>query len=188
MKEHKALDSMIEQGFKNLREGQFEEAVETFSACHAIEPRDDRALRGRGLAYIQLKNALSAETDFKLAITLNSDEPENQMGFALTLAMQNKIYEAIGIYEELIHQNPGYILAYLQLGHLQLKIGTISKGREYFKKALTLRPTLEQRRLIESILKEQSKLDANRFYRPDFEQLRKQQPSTFNLWKFIRGL
>jgi hypothetical protein len=34
---------------------------------------------------------------------------------------------------------------------------------------------LEQRRTIEGILKEQEKLDAKRFYRPDFERLRKQQ-------------
>src|SRR5258706_14983240 len=144
-KPQKAVESMMEQGYSQLRDGSFEEAIETFSACHALEAHDDRSLRGRGLAFSQLGDPAAAEKDFRQACDLNKTEPENLMGLGMSLAMQNKIYEAIKFYEELLDLHPSFIPGYLQMGRLQLKVGAISKGKEYLKKALAHRPTLAQR-------------------------------------------
>lgn len=187
MTSDKALNAMLEQGFSELRDEKFEEAVETFSACHALETKNDSALRGRGLAYIRLDKAALAENDFRVARDLNNKEPENWMGIAVSLAMQKKIYESITIYEDLLRFMPNYVPGYIQLGRLQFKMGVISKGRDYYKKALNLRPTPEQRRVIEATLKEQVKLDQKRFYRPDFEQLRAQS-ATSGLMAFIKNI
>jgi Flp pilus assembly protein TadD len=100
MTEEKVVPAMIEQGFAQLREGQFEEAIETFSACLVIESRNDSALRGRGLAHLQLNHPTESEADFRLAHEVNSSEPENWMGLGVSLAMRNKIYEAIRVYED----------------------------------------------------------------------------------------
>jgi tetratricopeptide (TPR) repeat protein len=183
MKEHKALDAMLEQGFAQLKEERFEEAVETFSACHAIEDNDDRPLRGRGLALIQLKNAPFAEIDFRLARQINGDEPENWTGLALSLAMQNKIYEAFKIYEDLLEVKPNFVPGYMQLARLHFKLGAINKGRDVLNTALTHRPEPEQRRAIEAALKEQAVLDKGRYYRPDFERLSKESDA----FGFLRG-
>jgi tetratricopeptide (TPR) repeat protein len=169
-----AVEEMVQQGFSSLREGGFEEAIESFSAAHLLATDDDRPLRGRGLAYLQLGNSTSAESDFLRACQLNGHEPENAMGLGVCFALQNKIYDALKIYEELIIQHPDFIPGYLQLGRLHLKIGAITKGRDVFKEALSHRPTLVQRRTIEAILKEQDQLDKRRYYRPDFERLSKE--------------
>jgi tetratricopeptide (TPR) repeat protein len=174
MSEQKAIQAMLEQGFAELREGQFEEAVTIFTNVHAIEGNNDAALRGRGLALIQLGEAAHTKSNFLRAKDLNPDEAENWMGWGLSQAMQNKIYEAIAAYENLLTQKPNHIAAYIQLGRLQLKIGAISKGRDILTLALKHRPHLEQRRVIEAILREQDKLDKGRYYRPDFERLKNQ--------------
>ncbi len=188
---HEALlGTMITQGFSQLQEGKFEDAVETFSACHAIELGDDRPLRGRGLAFIQIGNPKAAEADFLSALNINRREPENLMGLGVSLAMQNKIYEGIKAFEELLALSPDYVPGYIQLGRLQLKIGAITKGRDYFKQALMHKPSLEQRRMIEAVLKEQDKLDAGRYYRPDFDKLSKAEtPNAFfvKIFKSIFG-
>src|SRR2546421_429981 len=137
---NKALDVLLEQGFSHLREGQFEEAAEIFLTCQVVAPRDDRSYRGRGLAHLQLKEPMLAEADFAAARNLNHTEPENWMGLGLSLVMQNKIYEAIKVYEDLLAWNPDHIQGHLQLGLLQFKIGAIVNGREYFKRALGLHP------------------------------------------------
>ena len=50
-----AETSLMEQAYEQLTEGRFEEAVETFSASLAVQPKMAQALRGRGLARVQLK-------------------------------------------------------------------------------------------------------------------------------------
>lgn len=169
---------MIEQGFSLLQEGHYEDAIETFSTALALDDKIDSPHRGRGLAHLRLEQADKAEQDFLAAKTLNPKEPENWTGLALSLAVQNKIYEAIRTYEELLQMDPTFVQAYIQLGLLQFKIGAISKGRDVLKQALAHRPTLEQRRMIEATLKEQEKLDKNRYYRPDFDRLNRQTQSS----------
>lgn len=162
---------MREQGYEQLRDGYFEDAIETFSALHAVEANDDAALRGRGLAFMRLGKADFAEADFRLASRINAGEPENRSGLAISLAMQNRIYEAIAVYEDLLIERPDYVPAYLQLARLHLKIGAIIKGRDVLQEGLRRRPNLDQRRLMEALLKEQRILDKNRYYRPDWQKL-----------------
>ena len=185
---NQAVEAMIEQGFEQLRDGHFEAAIEAFTTVHHLEPQDDRPLRGRGVAYTQIKEASKAEQDFRAAMERNEGHPDNWMGLALSLAMQNRIYDAIGVYEALLERQPGYIPGRIQMGRLYFKVGVIAKGKEEFEKVLTLRPNLEQRRLVEATLKEQAKLDQGRYYRPDFEKLRKRSGGPSGLSKFIRGL
>jgi hypothetical protein len=56
---------------------------------------------------------------------------------------------------------------------LHLKIGAIAKGKDLLNEALRRRPSLAERRGIEAALAEQEKLDKKRYYRPDFEALRR---------------
>ena len=172
------LSIALEQGFSLLREGMFEDAIDTFTTAIALDPACDQALRGRGLARLQLKQYAPAEADFAAAFKSKPADPENAMGLGLSLAVQNRIYDAMKVYEELIAQVPTHVPAHVQLGTLEFKIGAIAKGRDYLNKALTLRPTLAQRRAIEAALKEQEKLDKGRYYRPDFERLNREAPES----------
>ena len=177
MSDEKPGKLMLEQGFEQLRNGLFEDAIETFSALHLLETTDDAALRGRGLAFVQLGKPDLAEADFRTASQLNGTEPENRSGLAISLAMQNRIYEAIDIYEQLLAESPGFVPAYIQMARLQFKIGAIPKGREYLQRALRHKPSLTLRRMIDELLKEQQKLDKGRYYRPDWEKLNGGRPA-----------
>jgi uncharacterized protein HemY len=87
-----------------------------------------------------------------------------------------KIYPAISELEVVVREHPQYVKGYVHLGFLHFKLCAVAKGRDYMEKALTCNPTPEERQMIASALSEQNKLDKNRYYRPDFEALRKQKP------------
>ena len=165
--------TMLDQGLEQLQAGRFEEAIDSFTACLAVYPETAKAVLGRGIARFQNKDWKAAEVDFRRAKDLDRQDPESQIGLGMTLAMQNQIYPAIDVMEKLIVQFPNFVRGYIQLGMLHTKIGAIPKGRGYLEQALTHRPSLAERQFIESTLKEQSKLDQKRYYRPDFEALRK---------------
>ena len=169
-----AAQTLMKQAYDQLTEGRFEEAVETFSASIAMGSQEAQALRGRGLAYLQLKRWSLATADFTAARDLAPEDPNHWVELAISLARDDKAYEAIDVFEELLHQQPQCARAHLELGLLHIRLGAIPKGREQLQQALTCRPTLEQRRRIESMLHEQALLDRKRFYRPDFEALHRQ--------------
>jgi Tfp pilus assembly protein PilF len=99
--------------------------------------------------------------------------PDERIALAMRYVADYKIYPAIGELENVVREHPHYVKAYVHLGLLHFKLVAIAKGREYLQKALACNPTPEERQLINSALSEQNKLDQNRYYRPDFEALRK---------------
>jgi len=168
-------ETFLMQASEQLQDGHLEEAVETFSAALAMSPQDARALRGRGLAYLQLKRWAEAAANFEAARDAAPEDPENWVDLAISLAMNNRIYPAIDVFEALLARQPDCLRGHLEFGLLQLRLGAVSKGREELQRALACRPTLAQRRMVESVLREQDKLDRKRYYRPDFDALRRQQ-------------
>ena len=169
-----AAQTLMKQAYDQLTDGRFEEAVDTFSASIAVAPQEAQALRGRGLAYLQLKRWSLAAADFLAVRDLAPDDPDNWVDLGISLAMDNKAYPAIDIFETLLTKQPECARAHLELGLLHLRLGAIPKGRQQLQQALACRPTLAQRQLIESTLREQAQLDRKRYYRPDFEALRAQ--------------
>ena len=169
-----SLQAMMDQGFEQLQAGSFEDAIDAFTACLAVYPETAKAVLGRAIGRFQMKDWKAAEHDFRRASDLDPEEPESWVGLGMSLAMQSEIYPALEVLEKLLTRFPNFVRGYIQLGLLQIKIGAIPKGREYLQQALQHRPSLPERRLIETILKEQATLDQKRYYRPDFEALRKQ--------------
>ncbi len=172
-----AGDTLRAQAYEQLRDGLYEDAVSSFSACLAMEPKDAVALQGRAIASFQLKKWLAAQTDFSAAKVINPDDPENWIGLGISLAMQHRIYPAIDTIEALLARQPNHVRGYIQLGLLYFRLGLIPKGREVMQQGLAHRPTLAERRFIESNLQEQLKLDQKRYYRPDFEALHRSKSS-----------
>ncbi len=168
------IETLMIQANAQLNVGHFKEAIKSFSSCLAHNPNEMRALRGRARLNLQLKNWNLAMVDFEAAKELNPTDSENWLGLGMCLSMESKVYEAIKIFEELIARQPDYSQGYIQLALLYLKVGAISKAKEQLLKALDCPISLKERQVIESMLLEQGKLDKNRYYRPDFELLKKQ--------------
>ncbi len=179
--EEQGAETLMQQAYDQLTEGRLEEAVETFSAALAVEPHAIRALYGRGLAYRQLKQWPSAAEDFDAARRLDPGNANCWIELGLSLAMADKIYPAMEVFETLLAQQPTCARGHLELGLLHFRLGAIPKGRQCLQQALACRPTLTERRQIESFLREQDKLDRKRYYRPDFEALHRQE-SSGGLW------
>ena len=170
-----ASKTLVRQGYEQLAEGRFEEAAETFSAALSVDPQEPAALRGRGLGCVQLKQWPSAAADFAAARNLAPEDPENWVDLGICLAADGKVYPAIETFEALLAKRPAYVRGHIELGLLHVRLGAIPRGRQQLQQALACRPSIAERRFIEATLREQDRLDPKRYYRPDFEALRRQQ-------------
>jgi tetratricopeptide (TPR) repeat protein len=180
---------MIDQAYVLLSGGYFKDAVKAFSDCLALESTEARAYRGRGEAYFKLKKWKLAIADFEQARQLDCQEPNSWMGLAMSLVMDNKIYEAIDVYEALLVAQPRFILAHIQLALLYYRLGVIGKGHRQLDLAMDLGPTPQERKRIEDLKKEELILDKKRYYRPDFQALREQNKvGSFSFLKEFRKL
>ncbi len=164
----------MKQAYEQLQDGRFEEAVETFSASLVVGPKAAPALRGRGLAYLQLKRWSLAAVDFAAARDVAPEDPDNWVELGKSLAMDHQVYPAIEVFETLLARHPACVRGHIELGLVYLRVGAIPKARQALERALTCRPTLVERRIIETLLNEQQHLDKKRLYRPDFEALHQQ--------------
>lgn len=160
---------------RHLEVGAFEEAIEQFTACLLIEPKIAQACRGRALALVQLKQWQAAAQDFARARELDPDTLDNWVGLGISLASEGQVYRAIAVFDELLAKHPRYARGHIQAGLLYYRICATAKGRRHLETALACRPSPEERQLIERILREQAALDQRRYYRPDFEALRRGQ-------------
>ncbi len=168
------MEAMLTEAYGRLKEGYFEEAVEAFSNFILLDSEEARGYYGRGMARFRLKKWEAAASDFRKAQQLRPEDPENDVALATSLAAGNKIYEAIAVFEDLLKRNPRYVRAHIQLAQLYYRLGVIAKGHRQLDVALAARPTLSERKTIEDLKNEQLALDKKRYYRPDFEELRRQ--------------
>ena len=173
--EHTGAAALMQEASAHLKTGAFEQAIDGFTRCLSLEPTDAQAHQGRAVAYFQLKQWKSAVADFSRARQLDPADRENWVGLGMSLAMEHRIYDAIETFETLLSAHPDYVRGHMQLGLLYYQLCATRKGREHMERGLAAHPSLEERRFIERALSEQKQLDRKRYYRPDFEALRKQQ-------------
>ena len=178
---------MLDQAYGRLREGAFEEAIERFSECLRLEPAQPRAYAGRAMGHLQLKQWPLAAADFSKARELDTGEADHWIGLATALAADHKIYDAIDVFETFLAQRPQHVRAHLQLAQLYYRLGVIAKGHQQLDLAMASRPSLAERRSIEQLKQEQLTLDKRRYYRPDFEALRRNNPPAFPWLRRIKG-
>ncbi len=162
---------LLVEAHAHLRDGAFERAIELFTACLAHAPARAEAYRDRAIARLRLKQSAEALADFTEARRLDPADREAWLGVAMSLAMDSRVYDALTEFEALLSVHPTFARGHLQLGLLYFQLCVTAKGRQQMEQALACQPTGAERRLIETALKEQTQLDAKRYYRPDFEAL-----------------
>ncbi len=161
--------TLIDEAFHQLTDGVLERAEELFSQALLQDPADARAYRGRAVARLQLKQPQAAHQDFAQAHALDPEDLESWSGMAICLAMNHEIYPAIAVFEALLAKHPRYVKGHIQLADLYFRLCLVSKGRRQLETAMSCRPPVAERKLIEQLLDQQQQLDKNRYYRPDFE-------------------
>lgn len=164
----------LDEAYSRLKEGWFEEAAELFTTSLSSTPGESKAWCGRGMANFQLKKWEAAIADFTKARELNPEEGEAWFGLGMSLAMTLQIYPAIDALETLLAKKPDFNRARIQLGLLYFRLCIPAKGRRHLETALSQRPSLAERQIIEKALRGEERLDKKRLYRPDFEALKKE--------------
>ncbi|MGH7271829.1 MAG: tetratricopeptide repeat protein [Polyangiaceae bacterium] len=177
-----AMSDRSRRAYALLQEGLWDDAVDAFSAWIAEEGASAEASYGRARALFQLKRWSEAVPDFRQARELAPENLDASVGLAMSLAITNEFYEAIDVFEELLAAHPDYTRAHLQLGLLYYRMGMIPKGHEQMELALKSRPTAAEREQILTAMAGQKALDKRRYYKPDFEALRKENAASDDGW------
>jgi tetratricopeptide (TPR) repeat protein/cell division protein FtsN len=107
-----ATENWFERGLVNLKEGQYQQAVEAFSIAIESVPHDFEALNNRGFARIYTGDYDGAIADCSRAIEFNpgSAKAYNNRGFAYIFKESYAV--AIADFDRAIAINPRYVDAY----------------------------------------------------------------------------
>jgi tetratricopeptide (TPR) repeat protein len=97
-----------------------------------------------GEAFFKLGDPATAETFYKKSVDLAPFIPDFRSKYALTLATQQKKFEARAQYQQVVDEYPDYVPALTNLGYLWLEEKNDVKAEMYYDKALALNPDDEQ--------------------------------------------
>lgn len=96
-----------------------------------------------GESYYNSGNITDAFTFYKQADELAPYNPEFKNKLGATLMAQNKIPEAIQIFESILKEHPKFVQAFNNVGYAYLASGNAMKAEELYNKALKLDPDYE---------------------------------------------
>lgn len=96
-----------------------------------------------GEAYYNNSDYVNAFLFYTKAVQLAPFNPEFKNKQAASLMSQNKISEAIAVFESIIRENPKFVPALNNLGYAYLVSNNPQKSEEFYKRALKLDPDYE---------------------------------------------
>jgi tetratricopeptide (TPR) repeat protein len=96
-----------------------------------------------GESYYNSGNITDAFTFYKKADELAPYNPEFKNKLGATLIAQNKVSEAIQIFESILKEDPKFVQALNNMGYANLVAGNAMKAEELYNKALKLDPDYE---------------------------------------------
>lgn len=122
------------------RNGDFDQAIETFNNAIKLDPQYAIALNGLGKCLLQTDRLTLAEKAFQKALTLKPHFIEAQFNYALTLTKQERWQEAIDLLEPLVTDHPNFAAALGQLGDLYLQTGDHQRALKVCDRRAELEP------------------------------------------------
>jgi tetratricopeptide (TPR) repeat protein len=93
-----------------------------------------------GEAFFTLGDPATAEIFYKKSVDLAPYFPDFRSKYALSLATQQKTFDARSQYQQVIDQYPDFVPALTNLGYLWLQDGDDKKAESYYDRALALDP------------------------------------------------
>jgi len=123
-----------------------------------------------GLAKLQSANAAEAVTLLSRTVELAPHFPEARIGLGLAFALTHNIYPAIDHLELAGKLDPKSFAAHYTLAQLNFKLRIPQKGYEASERALKCVSTLEQRKMLTELLKEERARERNGIARPWFNK------------------
>ena len=121
-----------------------------------------------GLAHLQLGEAAEAVAELSRSIEHAPAFPEAHVFLGIAHALTSNIYPAIDHLEEAAKLDPDSFAAHYTLAQLNFKLRTPGPGYEAARRALKCVQTLEQRKMLTQLLKEERERERNGIARPSF--------------------
>jgi tetratricopeptide (TPR) repeat protein len=97
-----------------------------------------------GEAFYRLGDPATAESFYKKSVDLAPYHPDFRSKYALSLASQNKNFEARAQYQQVVDEYPRYVPALTNLGYLWLMEKDDKKAESYYNQALASDPDDEK--------------------------------------------
>lgn len=119
------------------RAGHFQEALVPLQRANELAPDNPLVLNNLGHTYLQLEQFLQAETALKRAVAI----APRYLGYAnlgLSLKMQGKYTESIGMFLKAVELNPTHFQAWGDVAGAYLWDGNRPEADKYFRKAIEL--------------------------------------------------
>jgi tetratricopeptide (TPR) repeat protein len=121
-----------------------------------------------GLAHLRLGEAAEAVAEFSRSIEHAPAFPEAHVFLGIAHALTSNIYPAIDHLEEAAQLDPDSFAAHYTLAQLNFKLRTPEPGYEAARRALKCVQTLEQRKMLTQLLKEERERERGGIARPSF--------------------
>ena len=121
-----------------------------------------------GVAHLQIGEAAEAVTALSRSVEYAPAFPEAQVFLGIAHALTHNIYPAIDHLEEAAKLDPDSFAAHYTLAQLNFKLRTPGPGYEAARRALKCVQTLEQRKMLTQLLKEERERERNGISRPSF--------------------
>ncbi len=110
----------------------------------SIKGNSANALLAKGKAHFRDQNYGLAEENFRKAVEASSDNASAWLGLAASLDQLGRFDFADRAYEQLVTLKKDNARVYNNIGYSYLLRGDYSKARQYFNRAQTIDPSLEE--------------------------------------------
>lgn len=144
----------IEQGYKSLDEGNFDQALEYFE-FHLEKNNDPEGHLGIGITFRRMERFEQSHEAFDKGLTFFENHGELLGEKAVTFFQQNKIEDAIRLFEKAKNSEPANAFRYSSLAFAQAKAGLLFEAMDNYEKAIELEPDNEITHNNLGLLKEQ---------------------------------
>ena len=117
------------------REGEFQKAVEEYTAILELEPGNTAAYGNRGLAYTQLGEIALAIEDFNRVIEIDPEDAKAHYNRGSRYGQLEEFDRAITDYDRSIELDPAYAAAYFARGLVYQELGRNQEATRDIQKA-----------------------------------------------------
>ena len=119
-----------------------------------------------GIDSLNCGEAKAAATCFEQALSLAPDFADGHIGLGIAYAIDSRVYPALDHLEHAVKLEPWNFYAHFKLGQLYFKLRVPQKGYEQADRALACASSLEERKLVAQLLREERQQEKNGVTRP----------------------
>lgn len=133
------VTDLMKDGQAYNLEGDFPNAIQSFSKAIDLAPNNPEIYFMRGKVYREIGEQDKAEADFRKAVSLAPDQPGSNFELGLIQLAKNEPADAIRLFDKSLEGSPQPD-AYLQRGIAEGKLGNWTEAIHNFEKVVELEP------------------------------------------------